>query len=154
VPTYSVSADNQTVSLFGFGGNISDLVSGASSYSALGQGPSFASLIYNISDSNGAKTFTFNSSGVAYLNALVGAQAAITGDNPSGGYVFGFSNDDLLNATLTLNEGSSQSVPGPLPVFGAAAAFQASRRLKSRIRQSSLSKTNGSIRLNTVGIDA
>jgi len=156
VPTYQVTADNQTVSLFGFGGNISDLVSGASSYSALGQGPSFASLIYIISDSNGAKTFTFNSSGVAYLNTLVGAQAAITGDNPSGGYVFGFGNDGLLNATLTLNEGlpPSQSVPGPLPVFGAAAAFQASRRLKCRIRQSSLSKTNGSIRLDSVGIDA
>jgi len=136
VPTYQVSADNQTFSLFGFGGNIPDLISGASSYSALGQGPSFASLIYNISDSNGAKTFTFNSSGVAYLNTLVGAHAAITGDNPSGGYVFGYSNDDLLNATLTLNEGlpPSQSVPGPLPVFGAALAFQASRRLKSRIR--------------------
>ncbi len=156
VPTYTVTADNQTVSLFGFGGNISDLVSGTSSYSALGQGPSFASLIYNISDSNGAKTFTLNPSGISYLNTLIGAQVAITGDNPSGGYVFWASNDGLLNATLTLNDGlpPSQSVPGPLPVFGAAAAFQASRRLKSRIRQSSRSMTNGSIRLDRVGIDA
>ena len=144
--------DNQNVSLFGFSGNIADLVSGTSSYSALGQGLSFASLIYNTSDTGGTKTFTFNSSGVSYLNSLMGGQAAITGDNPSGGYVYGFSGSSL--ATLTLNEGLSQSVPGPLPVFGAAAAFQASRRLKSRIRQSSLSKTNGSIRLDTVGIDA
>jgi hypothetical protein len=82
----------------------------------------------------------------------MGGQAAITGDNPSGNVVYAFSGNSL--ATLTLNEGLSQSVPGPLPVFGAAAAFQASRRLKSRIRQSSLSKTNGSIRLDTVGIDA
>ena len=98
VPTYIVSADNQTFSLYGFGGNISDLVSGTSSYSALWQGQSFDSLIYNISDSNGAKTFTFNPSGISYLNTLLGAQVAITGDNPSGGYVFGFSNDDLLRA--------------------------------------------------------
>jgi hypothetical protein len=156
VPTYIVSADNQTFSLYGFGGNISDLVSGTSSYSALGQGPSFDSLIYNISDSNGAKTFTFNPSGISYLNTLLGAQVAITGDNPSGGYVFGFSNDNLLNATLTINDAlpPSQSVPAPLPVFGAAAAFQASRRLKSRIRQSSRSMTNRSIRLDRVGIDA
>jgi hypothetical protein len=145
--------DNQNVSLFGFSGIIADLVSGTSSYSALGQGLSFASLIYNISDTGGTKTFTFNSAGVSYLNSLTGGQAAITGDNPSGGWVYGFSNGQPL-ATLTLNEGLSQSVPGPLPVFGAIAAFQASRRLKSRIRQSSLSKTNGSIRLDTVGIDA
>lgn len=152
VNTETVLTDNQNVSLFGFSGNIADLVSGTSSYSALGQGLSFASLIYNTSDTGGTKTFTFNSSGVSYLNSLMGGQAAITGDNPSGGYVYGFSGSSL--ATLTLNEGSSQSVPGPLPVFGAIAAFQASRRLKCRIRQSSLSKTNGSIRLDRVGIDA
>jgi len=160
-----VSSASQNVSLFGFSGSIDDLVSGASSYSALGQGPSFASLIYNTSDSNSTKTFTFNSAGVSYLNSLTGGRAAITGDNPSGGYVYAASS---LPPTLTLTVGSSesvkgsflseqdsfQSVPGPLPVFGAAAAFQASRRLKSRIRQSSLNKTNGSIRLGRVGIDA
>jgi len=152
VNTETVFADNQNVSLFGFSDSIADLVSGTSSYSALGQGPSFASLIYNISDTNGTRTFTFNSAGVSYLNSLMGGQAAITGDNPSGNAVYAFSGNS--RATLTLNESLSQSVPGPLPVFGAAAAFQASRRLKSRIRQSSLSKTNGSIRLDTVGIDA
>jgi hypothetical protein len=152
VNTEKVFADNQNVSLFGFSDSIADLVSGTSSYSALGQGPSFASLIYNISDTNGTRTFTFNSAGVSYLNSLMGGQAAITGDNPSGNPVYAFSGNS--RATLTLNESLSQSVPGPLPVFGAAAAFQASRRLKSRIRQSSLSKTNGSIRLDTVGIDA
>jgi len=152
VNTADVDSDSQNVNLFGFSGSIADLVSGASSYSALGQGPSFASLIYNISDSGSIKTFTFNSAGVSYLNSLTGGQAVITGDNPSGGTVYGFSEE--FSATLTLNEASSQSVPGPLPVFGAAAAFQASRRLKSRIRQSSLSKTNESIRLDRVGIDS
>jgi hypothetical protein len=151
--TAEVYGDSQNVNLFGFSDSIVDLVSGASSYSALGQGPSFASLIYNISDSGSIKTFTFNSAGVSYLNSLTGGQAVITGDNPSGGSVYGFSSGKF-SATLTLNEASSQSVPGPLPVFGAAAAFQASRRLKSRIRQSSLSKTNESIRLDRVGIDS
>jgi hypothetical protein len=152
VDTADVSDDSQIVSLFGFSGSIADLVSGTISYSALGQGPSFASLIYNMSDSGGAKTFTFNPAGVSYLNSLTGGQVAITGDNPSGGYVYGSSGFSL--AILTLNEGLSQSVPGPLPVFGVAAAFQASRRLKSRIRQSSRCKMNGSIPLNRVGIDA
>ena len=157
VNTAVVSTDSQNVSLFGFSGIIADLVSGTSSYSALGQGPGFASLIYNISDTDGRKTFTFNSSGISYLNSLMGGQAAITGDNNIGdadyGFVYGLSFFSPA-ATLTLNESLSQSVPGPLPVFGAIAAFQASRRLKSRIRQSSLSKTNGSIRLDRVGIDA
>ena len=159
VKSATVSLNSQNVSLFGFSGSIDDLVSGASSYSALGQGASFASLIYNTSDSNSTTTFTFNSAGVSYLNSLTGGRAAITGDNPSGGYVYAGSGD--FPATLTLNvgsfrsdEGSFQSVPGPLPVFGAAAAFQASRRLRSRIRQSSLNKMNGSIRLGRVGIDA
>ena len=152
VNTADVDSDSQIVNLFGFSGSIADLVSGASSYSALGQGPSFASLIYNIGDSGGIKTFTFNSAGVSYLNSLTGGQAVITGDNPSGGTVYGTSQN--FSATLTLSEASSQSVPGPLPVFGAAVAFQASRRLKSRIRQSSLSKTNESIRLDRVGIDS
>ena len=154
VDTKVVSANNQNVSLFGFNGSIADLVSGTSSYSVLGQGQSFGSLIYNVRDTAGAKTFTLNSAGVSYLNSLVGGQAAITGDNPGGGYVYGAS--FFTFATLTLNEAlpPAQSVPGPLPIFGTAAAFQASRRLKNRIRQSSLSKTNGNNLLDRVGIDA
>jgi len=36
-------------------------------------------------------------------------------------------------AVATLSEGQINEIPGPLPIFGAAAAFQVSRRLRQRI---------------------
>jgi hypothetical protein len=42
----------------------------------------------------------------------------------------------VLNSTYTVGGEQIMIVPGPLPLFGAAAAFGFSRRLRKRVRKS------------------
>jgi hypothetical protein len=75
--------------------------------------------------------------GVAYHEA--GYSAAVErvyGGSSVGTKTFQYGLKTRFNYTYNL--GPAQSVPGPLPLFGAAAAFGYSRKLRNRIKDSKL----------------
>lgn len=63
-------------------------------------------------------------SGVTFLDALNASDCGVTGVL------------DSASSTLSFSPGAA-SVPGPLPLLGAAAAFAHSRRLRARLRDGS-----------------
>ncbi len=63
-------------------------------------------------------------SGVTFLDVLNASDCGVTGVL------------DSANSTLSFSPGAA-SVPGPLPLLGAAAAFAHSRRLRARLRDGS-----------------
>ena len=135
----------QSVSIHGVLGSIDDLVNGSSSFANLGQGPSYSSASFYGSESpDSFSTYTFDAAGVALVNAALGGQIAFSGRNSleeGGGvlgvYVYGQSEHSAQNPSVFLDlqyEDNGPAVPGPLPLFGAGAAWSWSRRLRAQNR--------------------
>jgi hypothetical protein len=144
----------QTVFIHGVLGSISDLVTGNASFTDLGQGPSYSSVTFTGSEpADGFSSYSFDSAGVTLVNAALGGQIAFSGRNSKeqgggivGVFVYGQSEHSAQNPSvfLDLQYGApNPSVPGPLPLFGAAAAWNWSRRLRAqnRMRGSSRATT-------------
>ena len=142
---------DQSVSIHGVLGSISDLMSGNSSFADLGQGPSYSSVSFNGSEpADSFSEYTFDAAGVSLVNAALGGNIAFSGRNSleeGGGvvgvFVYGQSEHSAQNPSVFLDlefkQEDNPSVPGPLPLFGAGAAWSWSRRLRvqNRMRGSS-----------------
>lgn len=135
----------QSVSIHGVLGSIDDLVNGSSSFADLGQGPSYSSVSFDGSEQpDSFSSYTFNAAGVALVNAALGGQIAFSGRNSleegggvEGVYVYRNSEHSAQNPSVFLDlqyEDDGPAVPGPLPLFGAGAAWSWSRRLRAQNR--------------------
>lgn len=101
---------------------------------AIVYGPVTFAWTFNSIDEPGFDTFGYLLDGVFYQLASQSATGTTQFD-VSAGYTFGFSiltNDDTGSAGTATIRDFSAPVPGPLPIFGAAAAFGWSRRLRRR----------------------
>lgn len=136
----------QTVSIHGVLGSIDDLVTGNADFSDLGQGPSYSSVTFKGDEPADAfSSYTFDAAGVALVKAALGGQISFSGRNSleqGGGvvgvFVYGQSEHTAQNPSVFLDlkyEDPRPPVPGPLPLFGAGAAWSCSRRLRARARQ-------------------
>ncbi len=135
----------QSVSIHGVLGSIDDLVNGSSSFANLGQGPSYSSVsFYGTESPDSFSSYTFDAAGVALVNAALGGQIAFSGRNSleegggvEGVYVYRNSEHSAQNPSVFLDlqyEDDGPAVPGPLPLFGAGAAWSWSRRLRAQNR--------------------
>jgi hypothetical protein len=135
----------QSVSIHGVLGSIDDLVNGSSSFAKLGQGPSYSSVSFDGSEQpDSFSSYTFDAAGVALVNAALGGQIAFSGRNSleegggvEGVYVYRNSEHSAQNPSVFLDlqyEDEGPAVPGPLPLFGAGAAWSWSRRLRAQNR--------------------
>lgn len=136
----------QTVSIHGVLGSFDDLLSGNSSFTNLGQGPSYSAVTFDGSESDSSfSEYTFDAAGVSLVNAALGGNIAFSGRNSleqGGGvvgvFVYGQSEHSAQNPSVFLDlefqSEDNPSVPGPLPLFGAGAAWSWSRRLRSQNR--------------------
>lgn len=135
----------QSVFIHGVLGSIDDLVNGKSSFADLGQGPFYSSVAFDGSEPpDSFSSYTFDAAGVAKVNAALGGQIAFSGRNSleqGGGlvgvFVYGQSEHSAQNPSVFLDlqyEDDGPAVPGPLPLFGAGAAWSWSRRLRAQNR--------------------
>ena len=135
----------QSVSIHGVLGSIDDLVNGNSSFTDLGQGPSYSSVAFDGTElPDSFSSYTFDAAGVAKVNAALGGQIAFSGRNSleqgggvDGVFVYGQSEHSAQNPSVFLDlqyEDDGPAVPGPLPLFGAGAAWSWSRRLRAQNR--------------------
>ena len=135
----------QSVSIHGVLGSIDDLVNGSSSFANLGQGSSYSSVsFYGTESPDSFSSYTFDAAGVALVNAALGGQIAFSGRNSleegggvEGVYVYRNSEHSAQNPSVFLDlqyEDDGPAVPGPLPLFGAGAAWSWSRRLRAQNR--------------------
>jgi hypothetical protein len=135
----------QSVSIHGVLGSIDDLVNGNSSFTDLGQGPSYSSVAFDGTElPDSFSSYTFDAAGVAKVNAALGGQIAFSGRNSleqgggvDGVFVYGQSEHSAQNPSVFLDlqyEDRGPAVPGPLPLFGAGAAWSWSRRLRAQNR--------------------
>ncbi|KEF42027.1 MAG: hypothetical protein ER33_07865 [Cyanobium sp. CACIAM 14] len=105
------------------------------------------------SENNTIVTFVFGQKGIDAINAArlgdgrfaFGArnsvEDALVDDYVFGGSGFGDASDAQL--ILTTDQPAPDSVPSPLPVFGAAAAFGYSRKVRARLRSSTVAGASG-----------
>lgn len=136
----------QTVAIHGVLGSIDDLVTGNASFGDLGQGPSYSSVTFKGDEPADAfSSYTFDAAGVALVKAALGGQISFSGRNSleqGGGvvgvFVYGQSEHSAQNPSVFLDlkyEDPRPPVPGPLPLFGAGAAWGLSRRLRAQGRR-------------------
>ena len=135
----------QTIGIYGVLGTIGDLVSGASSFSNLGQGKVYGQASFYGSEKPAESTsYALNADALQLLKDTFGSSIAFSGrsDKEIGGgvagvYVYGDSQNNLnypsVYLDLNFNSGT-EPVPAPLPLIGAGAAWSWSRRLRSQNR--------------------
>jgi hypothetical protein len=139
----------QTVSLYGVNDSITNLINGTSSFNNLGQGPAYAAVSFtSIPPENDSTIFFLNPQGLALVSSKLGQQLALSSRNnrevgqssQSPTYVFGAPEEprsDLpVFLDLTFEPNGGTGVPGPLPLLGAGAAYDVSRRLRRRTLRS------------------
>ncbi len=147
----------QAIQVHGVAASADDLVNGLASFDDLGQGTVFASKKFpTVLQPTSVSSYKLNAAGLAYVNTYVNAlladpnldPLALSGRNTleEGGsvespiYVYGNSYNlppSDQQVFLDLQFGPTNSaVPGPLPLFGAAAAWRWSRRLRLSVRRS------------------
>lgn len=148
--SYDVNGENQLVTLYDYVGSIPDLVGGiggTGAFADLGSGAVYGNRLFSVSDSYTVTSYGLNQAAIASLNASLNGLFALGAQNDkegagtydSGTYVYGSSGGFTGAVYLDVRFGDAASaVPGPLPIFGAAAAFGYSRKLRQAIRRRSL----------------